>query len=84
MNPSSVNLESYKRQTRRTIIRFLDGRLSFPDCIVELEEALSQFLPNATAAEFSEMRALALANNEEVMREMERRGSPPATSVTHN
>jgi hypothetical protein len=56
------------------IKRFLAYRLSFPDCIAALDAALARFIPNLTGEEIAPLRALMLANNETVMKEMERRG----------
>lgn len=65
----------YKRETREVIKRFLGHKLSFPDCIAALDAALARLIPNLTGDEIAPLRALMLANNETVMKEMERRGS---------
>jgi hypothetical protein len=69
-------MEAYKSETRRTIERFLDHRISFPDCIAALDAALADLIPRLTGEELVPLRALILANNETVMKEMERRGPP--------
>ena len=67
-------MEVYKRETQKTIKRFLDHRLSFPDCIAALDAALADFIPRLKGEQVEALRALMLANNEIVMKEMERRG----------
>jgi len=58
------------------IERFLDHRLSFPDCIAALDAALAGLIPRLTGKQLAPLRVLLLANNETVMKEMERRGPP--------
>jgi hypothetical protein len=67
-------MKVYQRQTRAVIKRFLGFRLSFPQCIAALDAALAELLPRLTGDQITALRALALANNETVMKEMERRG----------
>ena len=67
-------MEVYKRETEEVIRRFLDHRLSFPGCIAALDAALADLIPRLTAEQIAPLRALMLANNERVMKEMERRG----------
>ena len=70
----------YQRQTREIINRFLRHQLSFPNCIAALDAALAALIPRLTAEQIAPLRALMLANNEIVMKEMERRGpSDPST-----
>ena len=69
-------MEAYKRETSEAIKRFLAHRLSFPDCIAALDAALARFIPRMSDEQLSDVRALMLANNETVMNEMKRRGSP--------
>lgn len=66
-------MEVYKSETREVIKRFLAGRLSFTDCIAALDAALAGVLPKLTAEQLDSLRTLMLANNEIVMKEMERR-----------
>jgi hypothetical protein len=73
-------VEAYKRQTRRVIKRFLVHKLSFPDCIAALDPALVDLVPRLEDGQLPPLRALMLANNEIVMKEMERRGPPVETS----
>lgn len=67
-------IETYKRETQKTIKRFMAHKLSFPDCIAALDAALAEFVPGMAADQLEELHTCMLANNEIVMREMERRG----------
>jgi hypothetical protein len=66
-------VEVYKSEAREVIRRFLTRRLSFPDCIAALDSALADLLPRVPPEELETLRAVVLANNQIVMREMERR-----------
>jgi hypothetical protein len=66
-------MEVYKRETEEVMKRFLDHKLSFPDCIAALDAALARFTRRLTSETLPSARALILANNEIVMKEMERR-----------
>jgi len=74
--PSGTDMEVYERETQEIIKRFLDRRLSFPECIAALDAALAGLIPRLTGEELPRLRIVILANNEIVMKEMERRGSP--------
>jgi hypothetical protein len=67
-------MEVYKRETQEVIRRFLANRLRFPECIAALDAAFADLIPRLTAEQIAPLRALMLANNERVMKEMERRG----------
>ena len=67
-------MEVYKRETQEVIRRFLARRLSFPQCIATLDAALAGLVPRLAGEELMNLRAVMLANNEIVMKEMERRG----------
>jgi hypothetical protein len=69
-------VEVYKNKTRGIIRRFLNRRISFPECIAALDRAYVELSKELTGEQLAELRALMLANNEQVMKEMERRGSP--------
>ena len=69
-------MEVYREQTREAIERFLDGKLSFPDCIAALDAALADFIPRLTPEEIIPLRALMFANHDVLMQEMERRAQP--------
>jgi hypothetical protein len=47
---------------------------TFHACIAALDAALTAFVPIMTPDQIESLRALMLANNEAVMKEMERRG----------
>jgi hypothetical protein len=66
-------MEVYKSECKETIRRFLNRRLSFPNCIAGLDAALAGLMPRMTGDELPAVRSLMLANNEIVMKEMERR-----------
>ena len=68
------HMEVYRRETRKLIRTFLSRKLSFPNCIAALDAELARLIPNLTGEEIAPLRALMLANNETVMKEMERRG----------
>jgi hypothetical protein len=73
-------MEVYKSETREIIKRFLARNLSFPDCIAALDAALAGLVPRLQDGQLLPLRALMLANNEIVMKEMERRGQSKETS----
>jgi hypothetical protein len=70
--PSAVDV--YQSECREVIKRFVERRLSFPQCIVALDSALADLIPRLTGAQIAALRCLAAANNEIVMKEMEKRG----------
>jgi hypothetical protein len=69
-------MEVYERETRAVIARFLRREISFPECIAALDAALAELIPKLTGEQLTPLRALMLANNDTVMKEMERRGPP--------
>src|ERR1700692_3214355 len=73
-------MEVYKSETREVIKRFLNHKLSFPDCVSALDAALANLTPRLTDEQFAPLRILMLENNDMVMKEMERRGPPPFDS----
>ncbi len=64
-------MEAYERETRTVIKRFLSRKLSFTGCIA----ALDALIPKLSGEQMAHLRAVMLANNETVMKEMERRKS---------
>ena len=74
------SIEVYERETDEIVKRFLSGRVSFPDCIAALDAALAALVPTLTGEDIRRLRVVMLANNEIVMSEMQRRGSPPSPS----
>ena len=73
---TSSAVDTYRRETRKVIDRFLERGLSFPECIAALDAALADFIPRMPPDQLPALRALMLANNEIVMKEMERRARP--------
>ncbi len=69
-------METYEDETRAIIERFLRNEISFPDCISALDAPLAELIPRLSSEQLAPLRALMLANNEIVMKEMERRGPP--------
>jgi hypothetical protein len=69
-------MEVYERETEEVIKRFLDRRLSFPDCIAALDAALAGLIPTLTGEQIARLRIVMLANNEIVAKGMERRRVP--------
>ncbi len=66
------------------IRRFLAHELNFPQCIAALDSALAGLLPRLNGEEITRLRIVMLANNEIVMREMQRRdatGEKLATAI---
>jgi hypothetical protein len=75
-------MEVYKSETREVLGRFLGHRLTFPACIAALDAALAGLLPRLRPEELPALRELMLANNEVVMKEMERRGQRKKAKAT--
>lgn len=67
-------MEVYRRETYSIIHLFLRERITFPKCISALEEALANLVKRGGHTKLSELRALMIANNAVVTKEMERRG----------
>jgi hypothetical protein len=61
-------------ETQEVVRRFLCRQLTFPECIAALDAALAGFIPLMLPEELPALRAVMLANNETVMKEMERLG----------
>ena len=76
-------MEAYRAQTREVIGRFLDGKLSVPDCIAALDAALAALIPRLTPELIVPLCTLMLANHEIVVKEMERRAHPRRHLVLH-
>lgn len=67
---SSKAMEAYGTTTREAIARFLDHKLGFADCIAALNAALADLIPRLTSQQLVHLRAVMLANNEIVMKEL--------------
>ena len=70
-------MKLYKRKTKLAIKRFLRGKEGFAECVADLDALLADFIPRLQSGQIAELRSWMLANNEIVMKEMERRGPPP-------
>jgi hypothetical protein len=68
-------VEAYEFETTQIVKRFLQHRLEFPECITELDAALARFTPRITNEQIGRLRIVVLANNEIIMKEMERRSA---------
>jgi hypothetical protein len=79
-------MEVYQTETRKVIKRFLHYHLSFDGCIHALDAALGRLIPRMPQEELPALRVLILANNEIVMKEMERRRemAAPHTDLARN
>ena len=74
-------MEVFKRRTKAILTRFLHNGISFPSCIHALDAAFADLVPRLKREQIPELRALTLANNDVVMKEMERRGLSPSPST---
>jgi hypothetical protein len=66
-------MDLYRNQTRKTLKRFLDREITFPECIAALDHALAGRIQTLLPEELLNLRAVMLANNETVMKEMAKR-----------
>lgn len=76
LRDSLAAMDEYKREARNIIGCFLRRGISFPTCISRLDAALARLTPRLTGEQIVPLRALMLHNNEMLMKEMERPGSP--------
>ena len=74
-------MEVYERETQDVLKRFLERRLNFAECIAALDAALADFMPRMTGDQITHVRVVMLANNEIVVKEMERRGPATVTEI---
>jgi hypothetical protein len=68
-------MEVYKSETREVIRRFLDHRLTLPECMTALEDALADLIPRLHGETSATLPALIARNNAIALKEMERRRS---------
>ena len=66
-------MQVYERRTEEVISLFLNRSISFPECIAALDATLAAFMPRMTHDQIDHVRVVMLANNEIVVKEMERR-----------
>ena len=74
-------MEVYETETTEIVARFMRHKLEFPDCISALDAALVRFVPRLSGEQIVRLRVVMLANNEIVMKEMERRGADGAYMI---
>jgi hypothetical protein len=72
-------MEVYRKQTQKILKRFLEREIAFPECVAALDHALAKLIPKMRAEDLPSIRAVVLANNETVMKEMEKRERDRAT-----
>jgi hypothetical protein len=73
-----MTLEAYENETTEIVTSFLRHKISFPECIESLNAAFERYIPEMTGEHITRLRIVVLANNEIVMKEMEKRvGSGP-------
>jgi hypothetical protein len=66
-------MEAYKKRTQEVVDLFRRRELSFPECIAALDAALTKLMRTLDAEELPALRAVMLATNARIMKEMERR-----------
>jgi hypothetical protein len=66
-------MEVYRKQTQKILKGFLEREIAFPECIAALDHALARRIQTLLPEELLNLRAVMLANNETVMKEMEKR-----------
>ena len=66
-------MQIYESEATEIVKRFLRHRLDFPHCVAALDAALARFTPRMTDEQVGRLRIVMLANNEIIMKEMERR-----------
>ena len=66
-------MNKYQSETQQVVARFIRRQLSFPNCIASLDAALAKLIPSLQPEDLDTLRAVMLANNDRVMKEMERR-----------
>jgi len=66
-------VEVYKSETHEVLKRFLRHNFTFPECISAQDSAFAALIPNLKPSQLPELRAVMLANNDRVMKEMEKR-----------
>ena len=73
MGSRSDAIQTFRRETRGIVNRFLLHQLSFPNCVESLAAAHARLLPRLAQGDIEELRAVMLANNDQVIAEMTRR-----------
>jgi hypothetical protein len=60
-------MEKFEIDTRDIVNSFIEGRISFIDCVHGLDAALSRIIPNLTPEQLPRLQAAMLDNNERVL-----------------
>jgi hypothetical protein len=68
-------MKLYERKAKAVIGRFKRRKINFAACIAALDAALASYIPALTGDQLPHLRAVMLANNEIVMKEMEQRAT---------
>jgi hypothetical protein len=71
MDVYKKQMEVYKKQTEKAVRRFLNHEITFPECISALDGAFARLIRRLSRDQIAPLRAV--ANNDRVMKEMERR-----------
>ena len=62
------------KSTQHEVLKcFLHHSFTFPECISALDSALAALIPNLKPSQLPDLGAVMLANNDRVMKEMEKR-----------
>ena len=69
------NVDVFRRETQEIINLFLSHRLTFPECIASLDQALAHAMLRASRKQIVCLQILISANEEIVRKEMDRRNS---------
>jgi hypothetical protein len=72
-NAAASGMQAYESEADAIVSRFLDLKLSYPECIAALDAALAGLILTLTGEELPRLRIVVLSNNEIVVKEMERR-----------
>jgi hypothetical protein len=68
-------MEVYEAEANEIAKSFLQHKIDFPECMEALNAALARFVPRMTGQQIARLRIVMLANNEIVMKEMEKRSA---------
>ena len=71
--PSLSAIGKFKADTGATVDQFLARKITLPDCLTKLADALTKVKPKLERSEFPAFTDIVIANNAKVMREAEKR-----------
>jgi hypothetical protein len=72
----------YRKESQKIVKSFLKREIGFTECIAALNHALAGRIPTLPPDELLKLRAVMLANNETVMKEMGKRENEPKAQAT--